>query len=110
MTKKKNTVKCIQKNIIKHHNHEFTAAQIKEQKQFGIALKQNKAQIIFSGSFKDGLSDLSQGNWYRSLELTKTGFHKFSDLIEYGIYKLPQPIKLMVTEDIDYIRSMLIWN
>ena len=48
MTKKKNTVKCIQKNIIKHHNHEFTAAQIKEQKQFGIALKQNKAQITDS--------------------------------------------------------------
>ena len=52
--------KCIQKNIIKHHNHEFTAAQIKEQKQFGIALKQNKAQIIFSGSFKDGLSFLKE--------------------------------------------------
>ena len=54
------SVKCIQKNIIKHHNHEFTAAQIKEQKQFGIALKQNKAQIIFSGSFKDGLSFLKE--------------------------------------------------
>ena len=60
MAKKKNTVKYIQKNIIKHRNHEFTAAQIKEQKQFGIALKQNKAQIIFSGSFKDGLSFLKE--------------------------------------------------
>ena len=72
MTKKKNTVKCIQKNIIKHHNHEFTAAQIKEQKQFGIALKQNKAQIIFSGSFKDGLSFLKEtGVLRRAMSLAK---------------------------------------
>ena len=60
MAKKKNTVKCIQKNIVKHRNRKFTVAQIKEQKQFGIALKQNKAQIIFSGSFKDGLSFLKE--------------------------------------------------
>ena len=58
--KKEKHSKILPKNILKHCNRKFTVAQIKEQKQFGIALKQNKAQIIFSGSFKDGLSFLKE--------------------------------------------------